>query len=61
MPKFSKGYNSRKIFRMSFRSYQVIYSSSLISILSFNIIAQIVFENACLQDFTAMFAKGHNS
>ena len=61
MPKFSKGHNSRKKFRFFFESNQFIYSSSSISRLSLNIIAQIVFEISRLQDFIAIICKGHNS
>ena len=39
---------------------EVIYSSSPISTLNFNTIAEIVFEKACLQDFIAFLkTKGH--
>ena len=61
MQKFSKGHNSGKNFRIFSKGYQVIYSSSPISILNFNIIAQIVFEISAYKISLQLFSKGHNS
>ena len=48
MPKFSKGNNSRKKSEFLLKKYQVIYSSSPISLSSFKTIVQILFEISSL-------------
>ena len=40
---------------------QVIYSSSKISIPNMKVLAQILFEISCTQDFQILFSKGHHS
>ena len=59
MQKFAKGHN--KSFQIFSNINQVICSSSpisILSILSFSIIAELVVEVSCLQDFIAVVFKG---
>ena len=60
MSKFSKakGHNSCKNLQNSFKSYQVIYSSSSISWPIFKSLAQILFKILSWQDFMLIFQRG---
>ena len=64
MPKFSKGHDSGKKHRFFSKVNQVIYSSSPIIILCFNIIAQLVLRYLADKISLHFFLKGtkeHNT